>query len=71
MKDEDETKSNLIRIYTGLRKCGKKMTEAAQFLDFFVHDILDFTVLNKDLKNFNAENTIFDIREAIKQIINI
>ena len=71
MQEDDEAKPNLIEIYTGLQKCGNKMTAAAQFIDFFVHDILDYTILNKDQKNFNADNTIFDIRETIQQIITI
>ena len=40
------------------------MTSATKFIDFFVHDILDYTILNKDQKNFIKDQTIFDIREA-------
>jgi signal transduction histidine kinase len=41
------------------------------FVDFFVHDILDFTILNKDEKNFTKNITIFDIKLAVQQIIDI
>jgi len=49
-----------------LKKCGTKVTSAAKFIDFFVHDILDYTILNKDEKNFGKHISVFDIREAIK-----
>jgi CheY-like chemotaxis protein len=28
------------------------MSNSCKFIDFFVHDILDYTILNKDSKNF-------------------
>ena len=47
------------------------MTSASKFIDFFVHDILDYTILNKDESNFIKDMKVFDIREAINQIITI
>jgi hypothetical protein len=41
------------------------MDRAARFIDFFVHDILDYAILNKKEKNFQKELTIFDIKEAL------
>ena len=49
----------------GLRKCGIKMTAATQFIDFFVHDILDFSVICKDESKFNPNNSIFNIKNSI------
>ena len=63
---EKAMKQKLDQIYKGLHKCGTKMTAAAQFIDFFVHDILDFTILNKNQKNFTKHFTIFNIRAAIQ-----
>jgi hypothetical protein len=37
------------------------MTSATKFIDFFVHDILDYTILNKDSKNFTKNIDIFNI----------
>lgn len=37
------------------------MTSAAKFIDFFVHDILDYTILNKDDKNFTKDISVFDV----------
>ena len=47
------------------------MTSAAKFIDFFVHDILDYSILNKEEKVFTKALGIFDIREAINEIIII
>jgi len=45
-------KTNLERIYNSMFNFGKKMTSSTKFIDFFVHDILDYTILNKDEKSF-------------------
>ena len=42
----------LKKVYVGLKTCGKKMTSASKFIDFFVHDILDYTILNKEEAKF-------------------
>lgn len=55
----------------GLNGCGYKIISATKFIDFFVHDILDYTVLSKDGTNFIKNWGIFDIRTAIGEIIDI
>ena len=45
------------------------MGSATKFIDFFVHDLLDYTILNKDDKNFTKNFTIFNIKMAISEII--
>jgi hypothetical protein len=52
-------------------KCGHKVSQAAKFIDFFVHDILDYTILNRDKKNFHKHITEFSIKEAIQEILEI
>ena len=47
------------------------MSSACKFIDFFVHDILDYTILNKQEKNFTKNSSILDIREAIKELSDI
>lgn len=47
------------------------MTSSAKFIDYFVHDILDYTVLTNDINNFIKNFTIFDIRDAIQEISQI
>jgi len=48
-----------------MNNCGEKLTSACKFVDFFVHDILDYTILNKKDKNFTKIISVFDIREAV------
>ena len=47
------------------------MTSAAKFIDFFVHDILDYTMLNKNAKNFIKDVAVFDIKKCINEIVEI
>jgi len=47
------------------------MFSATKFIDFFVHDILDYTILNKQEKNFTKNSSILNIREAIKELSDI
>ena len=54
-----------------LRECSKKITSSAKFIDYFVHDILDYTLLNKEEKNFTKDISLFNIREAVAEIIGI
>jgi hypothetical protein len=61
--------SKLKRILVGLENCGNKMSSAAKFIDFFVHDILDYTILNKEEKNFAKDLKLNDIRQTIEEII--
>ena len=41
--------------------CVSKISSATKFIDFFVHDILDYTLLNEKEENFMANNTVFNI----------
>jgi len=45
------------------------MLSAAHFIDFFVHDMLDYTLLNKKNKNFTKDFSIFSIQDAAKEVI--
>ena len=44
------------------------MTNSANLLDYFVHDMLDYTILSNDVDRFQKDNSIFDILECIDQI---
>ena len=63
--------SKLKRILVGLENCGNKMSSAAKFIDYFVHDILDYTILNKEEKNFAKDLKLEDIRGTIEEIVEI
>ena len=45
-------KLELQKVYTKFQCCSKKMIAASKFIDFFVHDILDYTILNRDSLKF-------------------
>jgi len=47
------------------------MQSASKFIDFFVHDVLDYTILNKDSKNFIKNSNNFNLKEAINEINHI
>ena len=58
-------------IYEGLVECGKKIVSATKFIDFFVHDMLDYSILNQDDKKFSKDITRFNILEAVNEIKEI
>ena len=62
---------NLDGICEGIKDSGQKMFSATKFIDFFVHDILDYTILNKQEKNFTKNSVVLDVREAINEIMEI
>jgi signal transduction histidine kinase len=71
IKESPAVIEKLSKIQKGLENCGNKMSSACKFIDFFVHDILDYTILNKESKNFIKDKKTFDISEAIKEITDI
>ena len=62
---------NLDGINKGIQTCGQKMFSATKFIDYFVHDILDYTILNKQEKNFIKNNDVKDVRQEINEILEI
>ena len=61
----------LENIHVSMSKSGKKIFSAAKFIDFFVHDILDYSMLQKNSESFLKKQNNFDIRDAINEIIDI
>ena len=55
-------------ICEGLEINSNKMTSSAKFIDYFIHDVLDYTVLSNESAKFIKIMTKFDIREAIEEI---
>ena len=66
----------MINIYDNISNCGKKMVSATKFIDFFVHDILDYTMLNKEKDKgekgtgFSKNVSVFNIKEAVTEIVD-
>jgi hypothetical protein len=46
------------------------MSSATKFIDFFVHDILDYTILSQEKNNFTKNITVFDIKIAVDEILD-
>lgn len=44
------------------------MNNSANLIDYFVHDMLDYTILSNNVENFMKDNQNFDIGECIGQI---
>ena len=70
LKDKAAMKA-MTSILGGIEQCCDKIFSAGCFIDFFVHDILDYTLLSKEQTKFHKDITKFDIREAVTQIVNI
>lgn len=66
-----ESLSKLKKIHSGLKKSAKKIFSAAKFVDYFVHDILDYTMLNKDSKKFVKDIKVQNIKESVEEIVDI
>ena len=45
------------------------MVSATKFIDFFVHDMLDYTILNNAEKNFIKNVTISNINSVVNEIL--
>lgn len=58
-------------IYEGLMECGKKIVSATKFIDFFVHDMLDYSILNQQDKEFTKDITKFNVVDAVNEIREI
>ena len=61
----------LRKISKKIRGCTNKIVSASKFIDFFVHDMLDYSLINKDATNFTKTINSFDIRGAIREITEI
>jgi hypothetical protein len=61
----------LLKIVSGVQSCSKKIMSATKFTDFFVHDILDYTIITKEGNNFVKNITVFDIKDAINELKDI
>ena len=58
----------LLDIYVNTKRCAEKIASATKFIDFFVHDILDYTVLNKDAEKFFPNITYENILKVLSEI---
>lgn len=68
--EDYDIQNKLVHVYENIYNCGKKMASATKFIDFFVHDILDYTILNKESSAFMKNITVFNIKDAVGEIVD-
>ena len=75
VSDEDELmillKNKLELINAGIGVNVNKMQNCVKLIDYFVHDMLDYTILQNDNENFIKDIAPFEISECIDQIYEI
>ena len=71
LKSEIKSTNKIQLIYNDLEQCTNKMFTASKFIDYFVNDMLDYSVLNRDSESFNTNIGTFDIRNAIEEMIDV
>ena len=45
------------------------MGSATKFIDYFIHDMLDYTLLNQNSTKFTKNVAIFNIQTSINEIL--
>ena len=61
----------MTNIFNGLGVCCTKISSAGKFIDFFVHDILDYTVLSKDSHKFIKNMDVFNLKQSIRELLEM
>lgn len=76
--DDGPIKLKLSKIFLILRtsvnntrETGRKLVNLAQYIDFFVHDIVDFGVLSETSANFKRTLEMFDLNTALDEVAEI
>ena len=47
------------------------MGSSTKFIDFFVHDMLDYAVLNNNEKNFTKNINVVNAKHVVNEVIEI
>ena len=55
----------------GLINVRRKISQSTKFIDYFVHDMLDYSILNNKVKNFIKEISQFDTIMALEEVVEI
>lgn len=65
------TKIKLKSVVSNVEINCNKMHSSSKFLDYFVHDLLDYTILTNDSKNFIYRKTEFVLADCVDEIIAV
>ena len=66
-----EAITQMTNTFKGLGVCCTKIRSAGKFIDFFVHDILDYTILSKDGIQFIKNMDVFNLKHSIQEIFEM
>jgi hypothetical protein len=47
-------KHRIAQVIGEIKECRKKIKNSSEFVDFFIHDILDYSVINKKESTFHV-----------------
>lgn len=61
----------LEQISKNVEESIRKLQQSGKFIDYFVHDILDFSILRKNGEKFQKDIKVFDIRSMVQEILEI
>ena len=56
---------------SGLDSCGSKINTAGSFIDFFIHDVLDYSILENESSKFQKVNEAFLVKDVILVVIQM
>lgn len=78
LQPAENLKQAMIKIFEMLmnsvgnvRDTSRKLVGLAQYIDFFIHDMLDFGILSEKSENFTKTLEVFDIRAAFDEVVEI
>ena len=54
-----------------IKVCAKKIDNSAKFINFFAHDILDYSQMNESASSFTQNLSVVNIKNAIAEIYEI
>ena len=69
--ENPEVSKMLEDIFYSFHIVGQKITSGVKLIDLFVHDILDYSSLNKGKLHLEKNIEIFDVKQAVNEIIDI
>jgi hypothetical protein len=54
-----------------MKESAKKIENSAKFIDYFAHDILDYSVMQENSSSFTPILSVVDIRDVISELQEI
>ena len=54
-----------------LTTTNKKIQQSSKFINYFIHDILDFSILRDGGHKFVKHESVFDVKDAVHEIVDI